>query len=372
MKKYRILLVSPFPPPFGGIARYSEDLFEGLMQAGLDVKKYNTSCYEKLRYSNMDRKRNYLRIFQVRNILFLLAIVFDWIPYMSTLLVLRPNIVHVHTSSYWGWWRSTIYIGIARLLGLKTVLHIHNAIDRFYFEESGKIGKYLIRCSLNIPHHLITLSEGIQRLISGITSKSITPIYNGIDTKQFVHNKEYRKPYRLLFAGFVGSHKGVPDLLHGLKMSGLNLKEIMLTVVGNGDVMDMMQLTKDLGIEQQVCFTGIINEEKKRDLFKSHHIFILPSYGEGQPISILEGMAAGMAIVSTRVGSIPEIIRDNVNGFLIKPGDTKTLGRIILRLMDVELLKEMGTRNRLMAKEKFDYSRVIKDNIAVYQKMLNA
>ncbi len=372
MKKLNILLVSPFPPPFGGIARYSEDLYTGLIKTGISIKKYNTSRYEKLRHHNVDKKRNYIRVLQLKNLLFLLAVIFDWIPYIGVLLVSRPNIVHVHTSSYWGWWRSSIYILIAKLLRIKTILHIHNAIDRFYFIESGRIGKYLIRCSLNMPDHLITLSIGIQKLIASITSNAITPIYNGIDVKQFSNDKVYEKPYKILFAGFVGSHKGVSDLLHGLKVSGLSPQEMTLTIMGMGDIEDMKRLTEELGIKHQVSFTGRVSEDRKIQLFKSHDIFALPSYGEGQPISILEGMAAGMAVVSTNVGSIPEIVQESVNGYLVKPGDVDTLGQILRILSDADLLKKMGTKNQLVAVEKYDFQRVINDNIALYQSVVNS
>ena len=370
MKKCNILLVSPFPPPFGGIARYSEDLYSGLINAGFKVRKHNTARLERWRLQNADKKRNYSRIFQFRNIFFLLAVIFDFIPFTFTLLFRSINIVHVHTSSYWGWWRSILYIIVARICKVKTILHIHNAIDRFYFEESGKIGKYFISRSLQIPDHLVTLSEGIKRIVTTITTTSVTPIYNGIDVGQFHNNKVYRKPFKILFAGFVGPQKGVPDLLNGLRKSGLTREDITLTVMGAGDIEEMKRMTEELGIQQQVRFTGRVSEEEKIALYRSHHIFALPSYGEGQPISILEGMAAGMAIVSTFVGSIPEIVQDNVNGYLIKPGDIKTLGQILEKLKNADLLKKMGMTNRLLAKEEYEFNRVIKDNIEVYKRIL--
>jgi glycosyltransferase involved in cell wall biosynthesis len=370
MKKYSILLVSPFPPPFGGIARYSEDLYAGFIKAGLTVKKYNTARYERWRLHNADKKRNYIRVFQFRNIFFLLAVFFDFIPFSFTLLFRSINIVHVHTSSYWGWWRSILYIIIARICKVKTILHIHNAIDRFYFEESGKIGKYFISRSLQIPDHLVTLSEGIKKIVATITTTPITPIYNGIEVGQFQNHKVYKKPFKILFAGFVGTQKGVPDLLNGLRKSGLTPEEIALTVMGAGDIEDMKRMAEKLGIQQYVRFTGRVSEEEKISLYRSHHIFALPSYGEGQPLSILEGMAAGMAVISTPVGSIPEVIQDGQNGYLIQPGDVEGIGQIFHRLMDSKLLETMGNRNRETAREKYAFSRVVGDNISVYKKLI--
>lgn len=370
MKPLKVLLVSPFPPPFGGIASYTANLFEGLVRKDISIQKYDTSRYEKLRFYNVDKKRNYIRIFQLRNLLFVLAIVFDWIPFIITLIKTRCNIVHVHTSSFWGWWRSHVYIQIAKVFRRRTILHLHNAIDRFYFRESGKLGKACIRRSLNSPDHLVTLSDGIKNLVSDLTTKPITPIYNGVWLSQFTEKKQYTKPVNVLFAGFVGAVKGVPDLLKGLKESNLTAKDIKLTVMGAGDIDDMKALAHQLDIEDRVVFTGRVNEEDKKRLFSTHHVLALPSHSEGQPIAILEGLASGMAVLSTTVGSIPEVIEDGVDGYLVTPGDTKAIAGALIQLCDVKLLKKMGEKNRQKALQRFTFERVVEDNFLLYSSMI--
>ena len=366
MNKYRVLLVSPFPPPFGGIASYSENLYCGLLEKNVKAEKYNTSRFDHLRFHNSGKKRNYIRIIHPVNFLFLFLIMFDFFLFFFRIIFKRNLIVHVHTSSFFGWWRSALYILIAKIVGKKTIIHVHNAVDRFYFVESGRIGKFLIRSSLKIPYHLVSLSDGIKNLLVELTCKPVTPIYNGVDIKQFQSEKDYTKPYQMLFAGFVGLQKGVPDLIYALKQSGLGSGEIRLTVMGSGDIEEMKELTKELKLNDQVTFTGRISEEEKTKLFNTHHIFALPSHGEGQPISILEGMASGMAILSTRVGSIPEVVKEE-NGILVSAGNIEELSEAIVQLVintDVEM---MGNVNRTKACEMFSFERVIKDNITVYE-----
>lgn len=371
MRKIRILLVSPFPPPFGGIASYSENLYQGLLKAGLEVKRYNTARFEKFRFHDKDNTYSYLRIFNPRNFLLYFSFLVDWIFYFITVFNYKPDIVHVHTASFISWWRSTIYIMTAKAFRVKTILHIHNAIDRFYFQESGKIGRFFIRRSLAIPTHLITLSAGIRRRISGLTLRPNTSIYNGVDCETYRNGKEYKYPIKILFAGFVGREKGVPDLLKGLHKSELSSNTVMLTVMGKGEIEEMKILATNLGLTNQVCFTGRVSEDKKISLFKSHHILALPSYGEGQPISILEGMAAGMAILSTLVGSIPEIVMDSVNGYLVKPGDTVGLAQALKKLSNNSIVEKFGIANSIKAYPKYDFTRVVKDNIHIYQKAVN-
>lgn len=370
MKNYSVILVSPFPPPYGGIASYSENLYNGLIEKNIDVTIYDTSRFDHLRLYNPDKKRNYFRIFNPLNFLFILALFVDYFYFISRIIFKRNLIVHIHTSSFFGWWRSVIYAIISKLLRKKTIFHVHNAIDRFYVEESGVLGKLLIKTSLRIPDSIISLSHGIKTLLADITKKPIKPIYNGIDINQFRPTKKYIKPYKILFAGFVGPQKGVPDLLKALKKTMLDSNDIHLTVMGVGDLLDMKELVNSLEISDMVTFTGRVSEREKTKLFNSHHIFALPSYGEGQPISILEGMASQMAILSTNVGSIPEIIKKE-NGILVDPGDIEELSKAILRLVRKEDLEKIGKTNREIALRTFSFKRVVSDNISNYKELIN-
>jgi len=368
MKNYSVLLVSPFPPPFGGIASYSENLYHGLLEKDIRIEKYNTSKFDHLRIYNPDKKRNYIRIFYPGNLFFLFLTTFDFVLFFFRIIFKKKLIVHVHTSSFFGWWRSALYILIAKIVGKKTILHVHNAIDRFYLEESGRLGKFLIRVSLRIPDHLVSLSHEIRNLLIELTGKLVTPIYNGVNVEQFQSEKDYTKPYKMLFAGFVGLEKGVPDLLSALKQSGLSSEEIQLTVMGSGDIEEMRGLTRKLELDSQVTFTGRVSEEEKTILFKTHHLFSLPSHGEGQPISILEGMASGMAILSTKVGSIPEVVKVE-NGIIVDPGDIVQLSKAMIQLVSKTDVETMGQVNRKKASEMFTFDRVIKDNISVYEEV---
>lgn len=370
MKNYSVVLVSPLPPPYGGIASYSENLYNALIKKKIDVTVYDTSRFDHLRFYNPDKKRNYLRIINPLNFGFILALFIDYFYFFSKILFKRNLVVHIHTSSFFGWWRSMIYAIISKLLRKKTILHVHNAIDRFYVQESGVLGKFLIKTSLKIPDSIVSLSHGIKNLLSDITKKPIKPIYNGIDIKQFCSDKKYVKPYKMLFAGFVGRQKGVPDLLKALKKTNLDSTEIHLTVMGVGDLVDMNELADSIEISNLVTFTGRVSEEEKTKLFNSHHIFVLPSHGEGQPISILEGMASQMAILSTNVGSIPEIIKRE-NGILVDPGDIGELSNAILKLVRKEDLERIGKKNRETASNSFTFERVVRDNISNYEELFN-
>jgi glycosyltransferase involved in cell wall biosynthesis len=90
---------------------------------------------------------------------------------------------------------------------------------------------------------------------------------------------------------------------------------------------------------------GPVSLEERLAFFKRADVFVLPTYAEGTPISMLEAMAAGLPVVSTPVGGIPDVVEDGVEGFIVKPGDVEALADRLARLInDPERRRRMGRR----------------------------
>ena len=98
---------------------------------------------------------------------------------------------------------------------------------------------------------------------------------------------------------------------------------------GNGEIQRLKELINKHNIEDIVEFLGWISSMEKAIILNSTDVYILPSYNEGLPISILESMSYGKAIISTNVGGIPEIVRNKENGLLINPGELKQMEQAI-------------------------------------------
>ena len=123
---------------------------------------------------------------------------------------------------------------------------------------------------------------------------------------------------------------------------------------GDGETEQVKALVEQYGLKHRVCHVGWTDGEEKENYLKKAMLHILPSYREVLPMSILETMARGIPNISTGISSIPEVIEDGVNGFLITPGDVGMLKDRILQLVsDQELRMEFSREAYRTIKEKF-------------------
>lgn len=107
-----------------------------------------------------------------------------------------------------------------------------------------------------------------------------------------------------------------------------------LLIGGDGEIEKVQQYIKDNKLDNVAEYIGWVSGEEKIKLLNEVDVFILPSYNEGLPISLLEAMSYNLPIISTTVGGIPEILKNEYNGFLINPGDLIALESAISTLIN--------------------------------------
>ena len=146
---------------------------------------------------------------------------------------------------------------------------------------------------------------------------------------------------------------------------------LIFRFAGNGNVVDVLNTIKRLKIDDIAFYEGWVSGKEKIKLLNEADVYILPSYYEGLPISILESMSYHLPIISTNVGGIPEIVKDGVNGFIIEPGNKKGLKEAIDHLLfNRELREKMGVASADMVKDHLPDS-VKKQLENLYLKLLN-
>lgn len=184
-----------------------------------------------------------------------------------------------------------------------------------------------------------------------LTCKKVVVINNIIAPPLICPNKN--DFLTLLFLGKMDKNKGIYDLLDVIIRNKSKYKnKLQLFLGGNGEIESVQRIIHENDIDDIVLFKGWVSGNSKINLFNQSDIFILPSYYEGVPISILEAMSYSMPIISTNVGGIPEIVENGINGYLIIPGNKDALEKAINKfLLNPELIKSMGEKSQQKIKK---------------------
>ncbi|HEX8397293.1 MAG TPA: glycosyltransferase family 4 protein [Pyrinomonadaceae bacterium] len=276
----------------------------------------------------------------------------------------RPELVYVHLGSNASLYRESIFILLAKLFGQTVVTHFHAGDIDNYYPFQSKIGQSFIRWAINCSDLVIAVSQESAKQLRNITdSLKISVIPNAIDTSVFNAGKQLTdKPsdgaVRLLFVGAVGKLKGERDLIKALAIlreSGNTNIKVSFLGYGAESLKDYCEETGTIDFVEHL---GAVSMSERIGFYQKADIFVLPTYAEAMPMSVIEAMAAGLAIISTPVGGIPELIEGGVDGFLFPPGDVNALAEKISYLLNnKDLTIKIGGRARKKASEQLNFPR---------------
>jgi glycosyltransferase involved in cell wall biosynthesis len=146
----------------------------------------------------------------------------------------------------------------------------------------------------------------------------------------------------------------------------LSKRKILFALIGDGQQeRSLKSKVKSLKLEDKILFTGDISQSWR--YLKAFDAFTLPSVKEGLPYTILEAMAAGLPIVAAKVGGIPEMVHDNINGFLIKPRDAEALAEKILQILENPDLAKYFSQNSLLKIKEFSLQKMLQKTQEQYK-----
>lgn len=236
--------------------------------------------------------------------------------------------LHLHSASRGSFWRKAILAGLGRLFGVPYLFHIHSGeFLAFYRDECGPLARRFVGYTLRGASRVIVLSEAWKReLDRAIPGLRLEIVKNPIDVPDDGQPCGGTVP-RVLFLGRIRDKKGVFDLLEAMAIVRQAVPNAELVLAGDGDVEHVRQRAVQLGLGDAVELPGWVDGEAKFDAIRRCEVMALPSYFEGFPIGVLEAMAMGSLVVATRVGGIPDLIRDGENGLLLDAGDIPALAR---------------------------------------------
>lgn len=247
----------------------------------------------------------------------------------------KYDIVHVHTASWWSYRRLFFVILLAKILHKKIVIHLHGGKFDIYYGQAFFIEKVIIRYGFSLADRVVVLSsEWLKKIAAVCDLRKVLVIPNSVQIPFQKGNPISKKTNNILFMGDLIPRKGVYDLLEAIKLLDLERNRVIVRLCGNGEIEKVKKRAADLGLEEIVNVPGWVTGQEKKKLLDEAYLYVLPSYHEGLPMSILEAMATGTPVISTPVGGIAEVVEDGVEGFLVEPGDVKALASAIRTLLD--------------------------------------
>jgi glycosyltransferase involved in cell wall biosynthesis len=179
------------------------------------------------------------------------------------------------------------------------------------------------------------------------------------DLSIFLYEKETRFDDFILFVGHIQKVKGVDYLIDAFNKISKDFPDFKLIMVGEKGGYQS---------EGNIQFKGRLSLEETKNIMKNCYCLVLPSLSEGLPRVIMEAMALGKPVIASNVGGIPELIRNNENGFLFETGNSHDLAeKLSILLKDRDLALKLGERGRIFAKNNFSNENYIEN----YIKMIN-
>lgn len=284
------------------------------------------------------------------------------------------QIVHIHGASNGSFVRKYIlFIPIKFVFNKKIIYHLHGGGFQKFFKMSPNVVQKLIIHFINNSDTIICLSrEWKEFLLSNFKPKNVYIINNVIETPDSsFKNKNTSSKIVFLFLGKIEQDKGVFDLLDIISENRIYFKDKMLLQIGgNGEISKLLNYINSNQLNHLVQYIGWITNSQKNQVFQNSDVFILPSYFEVQPVSILEAMSYGLPVISTNVGGIPEIVEENTNALLSAPGDkTKLMEHMSYFLENNPSIKVFGSNSQKLV-ETYYPKCVFREINSVYEQLL--
>ena len=287
------------------------------------------------------------------------------------LLLRHPRaVLHVHSASRASFWRKSLFMALAMAARWPVIFHLHGGgFATFYDAECGPVRRALVRFFLDRAACIVVVSGRWCAWMNRVTrNPRVVSIANPVALP--APTDTAREPQLVAFTGRLCEQKGIFELLQatvGLRREFPNLR---VECAGDGDLDEVERCVSTMGLASHVRLHGWIGGRRRAELLARASVFVLPSHAEGLPVSLLEAMAAGCAVVATSVGGIPDVVEDGFNGLLVPAGDSQALERALARLLaDPELAREMGLAARATIANRFTPERTVAQVEELYSEL---
>lgn len=354
------------PDILGGVETHCQELYPRIAAMGHDVTVIRRSCYVAPGAPAADYKGVHLVDVYAPRRKSLEAIVHTFLAVVKA-RSLHPDILHIHAVG------PAIMTPLARILGMKVVMTNHGPdYDR---QKWGRLAKAVLKTGqawgTRFSNRVIVISSTIADILSKKYHRDDTDlIFNGVTPPAVTSDRSWLikwgiddRPYIVAIGRFV-KEKGFHDLITAFKETGL-ADTHRLVIAGDADHPDSYSLhLKSMAREAGVILTGFIKGEPLAQLMHGASLFVLPSYHEGLPISLLEAMSYGLDIVVSDIPAnrLPQLCPAD----FFPPGDTAALAsRITAKIKAAPGRREYDLGD-------YDWDKIAQLTAGVYRSLLPA
>ena len=349
----------------GGVEKHCQELFPRIASRGHEVLLATRSSYVTRKMDDWQGVR-LINCFAPRQKSFE-AIVHTFISLVKA-RESSPDVVHIHAAP-------CLLTPLARLMGFKVVVTIHG--PEYNRKKWGPVAKCVLRLGEKLgglyANEVIVISSEIRDIIRNRCNRESNLIYNGVTipkrskesdflTQIGVHPGEY-----ILAVGRFVPEKGLHDLINAFEAMNFSRK---LLIAGDADHKSAYSnnLRKMAGENGRIILTGYITGEALNQVYSHARLFVLPSYHEGLPISLLEAMSYGLPVLASDIPANKEV--GLPVGRYFRCGDVEDLKDKMEVLMDKGLSEIEAQEMRKQITEKYNWDRIAEQTIEVYRKAM--
>lgn len=282
------------------------------------------------------------------------------------------DICHIHMAANASVRRKLAYARIARKSGAKVVVEIHAGRFFDFFNTLKPRAQQRIIRQLGQADALVALSPYWQRQYTellGLDGFQVVP--NAVDTDVYAQcYREVQNPTTVLALGHLREKKGTYDLIEAVAQICNRFPKLKVVLAGGEEVDKARTIIDNRRLTGTIDAVGWVGLDTKRDLLTKADIVTLPSHFEAFPVSLIEGMAAGKAILATRVGGIPDLV-DAEGGLLVPPQSPEQLGQALAMLLsEPDTVRRMQSHNMDKAARLYSQEAVHSKLVGLYTSLL--
>jgi glycosyltransferase involved in cell wall biosynthesis len=317
MKKIRVLMLGPSLYQQGGMATV-ENLIVDYPSDLVDIQHISTH-----------EEGSILRRIQI--------FISGFWYFCGKLIFDRIDVIHLHASERGSVFRMGLLVLVGNLFSKPVILHTHGCEFHLFYEKMPCFGQAIVRLIFQRSTYVIALSQSWKNYYTNhchLDPQKVLVMLNPVQVPGQIPARSLAPRLIGLFLGRIGQRKGAFDTIQAVaQLSQSDRDRIQILMAGDGEIEKAQALIQQLGLENTVQLLGWIDPKTRDELLSRAHVFLLPSYNEGLPVSMVEAMAWGLPVIVTPVGGIPELVTDQKHGFLVNPGDITGIAQALQTLI---------------------------------------